>query len=664
MNNIKIHLTVFLATLLIPLFQSCNFLDTDDYFFNESLQVDSIFSNKRNLEKYVWGTAAHFPEEGNIFGDNYTPGPMATDEGFTLVNTGEFRGMAFVLGEVNATNLYGMDIWGGMYVIIRKANTILARIDEAYDLTTTDKRLILGYVYFMRAYAYYHLLMQYGPFIILGDNILENNEAAEYYNTFRATYDECVEYICQELEKAAQYLPSEVAVNFFGRPTKGAAYGLIARVRLQAASPLFNGQSAARVYFGNWTRKTDGKHYISQTYDEKKWAEAAFAAKRIMDMGIYSLHTVEKQSDTPALPANVSSAPFPNGAGNIDPFRSYSYMFNGESLSSQNKEFVWGRMSGDVLRYTQHSFPVANMGGWNCLGVTQKVVDAYYMADGHDRLNSSDEYPYSEDGFVGGADKAFSGYILKGSVHKMYANREMRFYASIGFSECLWTANSTSEATRKNLVVTYYYDGLGGKTNTRTYPDNYPITGYVLRKYIHEDDAWTGTGASRLNKPFPIIRYAEILLSYAEALNNLTTTHTITDPIGGEQYTFTRNVEEIRSAFNQVRYRAGLPGLTDAELASPETIQELIERERMIEFLFENRRYYDVRRWGIYEDTEKELMLGMDTEALKSEFYNRVPLNHSKARNRIVDKRLIFMPIALDEIRKVPDMDQNPGWED
>jgi hypothetical protein len=212
-------------------------------------------------------------------------------------------------------------------------------------------------------------------------------------------------------------------------------------------------------------------------------------------------------------------------------------------------------------------------------------------------------------------------------------------------------------------VVTYEFSGNGGKSAVTTDPDAYPITGYVLRKYIHPDDAWAGTGATRLEKPFPIIRYAEILLSYVEALNNLTTSYTLTGEDGNQQ-TFSRNVDEIKFYFNQVRYRAGLPGLTDAEASDPATVQELIERERMIEFLHENRRYFDVRRWGIYEDTENELMMGMDTEADGDAFYNRVPLNHSKARNRIVDKKLVFMPIMLNELRKAPALDQNPGWSD
>lgn len=656
MKNLIISLIT--SIVLILQFNACNFLSVDDYF-NETLKLDSVFHNKRNFEKYLWGTANYFEDEGNIFGNTSVPGITASDEAFSLGSA--YNGLNLVLGEVSSTNLQGMDIWGQMYKIVRKSNTMLARINEVTDMTTTDRRDLLGYIYFMRAYAYYNLLMQYGPVVILGDDVLESNESIEYYARARSTYDECVEYICQDLEKAAEYMPSIIPINVFGRPTKGAALGLIARLRLQHASPLFNGGNAARTYFGSWKRSSDGVYYISQTYDENRWAVAAMAAKRIMDSGVYTLHTVEKTGSTPPLPDNVSKADFPDGAGNIDPFHSYKDMFSGEALSARNSEFLWGRISGNVKSFTRRSFPVTFFRGDNNLSIPQKIIDAYYMADGRDIRNSSADYPYSETGYLTGADRKFSEYTLKGNVHKMYANREMRFYANIGFSGCLWTANSTSESAYKNQVIHYNFNGTGGKAAVTNDANAYPITGYVLTKYIHPDDAWAGNGATVLDKPFPTIRYAEILLSYAEALNNLTTSHTVTGADGMSQ-TFTRDTEEIRRAFDQVRFRAGLPGLTDEELSDPATIQSLIERERMIEFLCENRRFYDVRRWGIYEDVENELMMGMDTDADGDDYYTRVPLNHSKARNRIVDKKFVFLPISQTELRKTAILDQNPGW--
>jgi hypothetical protein len=630
-------------------------------YFNDTLKYDSIFHNKRNLERYLWFVATWFSDEGNL---KTEPGAFACDEGFSL--TDDFLGMQHVLGNVSPSNITDMSKWAGMYIIIRKANTILANMDQAVDLTTLDRMELQGYTYFMRAYAYYHLLMLYGPVVILGDDVMETNAEVEYYDKPRETFDNSVDYVCAEFERAAAYMPATVPVSFFGRPTKGAALGLAARLRLIQASPLWNGGEAARKTFGTWKRSSDNEYYVSQTSEERKWAVAAAACKRIIDMNLYSLHTAPKLPTTYPLPANVSNLPFPDGAGDIDPFMSYSDMFTGETLPTKNPEYLWGRLSDATNTYTRHAFPIINMGGLNCLGVTQKVVDAYRMADGGTIDDFSAEYPYSTTGFMGGSDRTFSGYRLRSTVSNMYVNREMRFYASIGFSECFWPCNSTTVSTKKNQTVTYYSDGNAGRQATNNNPNNYPVTGYVLKKFIHVDDAWEGDLAKRTSKPYPIIRYAEILLSYVEALNNLNGAHTVKYGENDSQsYTLTRDVNEMRKYFNMVRFRAGLPGLTDAELSSASTMQALIERERMVELLFENRRFYDVRRWGKYESTENEPVMGMDVESTRANgYYSVVPVNHSRARSRVVDRKLVLFPIELSEVRKAPSLDQNPGYQD
>lgn len=210
-----------------------------------------------------------------------------------------------------------------------------------------------------------------------------------------------------------------------------------------------------------------------------------------------------------------------------------------------------------------------------------------------------------------------------------------------------------------NLTVEYHYDSPNGRSNPNAIVNHTP-TGYVIKKYIHPVDAVSGTNSRVMDKTFPIIRYAEILLSYAEALNNLTTMHTVS--LGEQTYTLNRDKEEIAKAFNQVRYRAGLPGLTNAELDNVDEIQSLIERENMIEFLFENRRFYDVRRWGIYEQVESVPVQGMNVDAGKSGYFQRVTPNSFRVGSRVVDKKMVFLPISQDEIRRLPLMDQNPGW--
>lgn len=659
--------TVFSLSILF-LSPSCkDYLGIDNYFSDE-LKLDSVFAETRYLKAYMWGTAGMFPDEGNFLINNYTPGPLATDEAFTsFLTSSGYLGMRYVLGEITADNMYNLGYWWGQYYrIIRKCNTIFARIDETKDLTTKDRFEILAYTRFMRAYAYYNILVDFGPPILLDDEIMPNNDPLEAYNRPRSTYDEAVEYIITEFEEAAKYLSSTVPLSEFGRPTKGAAYGLIARIRLLHASPLYNGGDVAHRAFGSWQRTTDNAYYVSQTYDEKRWALAAAAAKRLIDGDIagappYKLYTVEADSETPPLPEGVTSDPdyykaWPEGAAGIDHFKSYSDMFTGEAVIPTNPEYVWSRRSGAIIENTRMSFP-EKYGGWNGMCITQKIVDAYAMYDGRSINNSSEVYPYSETGFTNTA-KTFSGYRLNADVSNMYANREMRFYACVGFSGNFWPMLSSTSSGQYNQTINYYYDSPNGKGGIDS-PVDFPITGYVIKKFIHNTDAWSGDNSRRMEKAFPIIRYADILLSYAEALNNLTGSHTV--ELGEKTYTVSRDMEEIKKAYNLIRHRAGLPGMNGTEDAG--TVQELIERERMIEFLFENRRYYDVRRWGIYEQTESESIKGMNVEGTKDVFFSKVIPNTSRIGSRVVNKRLILTPIPLSEVRLVPLLDQNPGWE-
>ena len=131
----------------------------------------------------------------------------------------------------------------------------------------------------------------------------------------------------------------------------------------------------------------------------------------------------------------------------------------------------------------------------------------------------------------------------------------------------------------------------------------------------------------------------------------------------GQSISFSRDKAEIKWAFNQIRHRAGLPGLTDDELSDATVVQKLIEQERMVEFMHENRRYYDVRRWGIYEETEREPIMGMNTDASdKDAYYQRTMPGSAAIHGRLVDRKLMFVPIPRSELRRLPSLDQNPGW--
>ena len=218
------------STLLLS---SCNFLDVDPYF-EATFKEDSIFHSKKNAEGYLWNTPKGFPDAGAIWGNSWNPGESASDEITLKYQTNEFWGLQFSVGTINSRNLPIQNQWYDMYVIVARCNKMLKEVYNVPDMNEMDRRRYIGYVHFMRGYAYYHLLMNWGPLIIVGDEELSTSEPAEYYNRERATYDESVDYICDEFRLATQgiYSADEQSVNYYQRPTKGAAMALIARLRL------------------------------------------------------------------------------------------------------------------------------------------------------------------------------------------------------------------------------------------------------------------------------------------------------------------------------------------------------------------------------------------------------------------------------------------------
>lgn len=662
MTKISFNFSLILTAVFI--FISCDYLDVNEYF-EDTFKADSIFSSEAHVRQYFNAAVNIMPEEARLYEGGLIPGVTGSDE---AVSTGNvwggmawilFRGTDLTTDKITAAG-GEFNIWAACYKVIRKCNVIFSRLDEV-PMSSFKKTEFRSEVKFLRAYAYYWLFRNYGPLLLLGDEILEVNGKPSIYLRNRSTFDETVNYICDELEAAAKDLPVKNSSDMTYAPTKGAALALVARIRLQAASPLFNGGGSARKYYGNFKRSSDGVHYISQEYDERKWAVAADACKKVIDLGLYDLYTVNDDGvyASKFLPADVKN--YPEGPGGIDPYRSYSDQFNGEAVAYTNPELIWGT-NQSVDGFSSNSFPLG-YGGNGCVSIPQQMVDMFYMVDGRDVRNASTQYPYENRPYdkncIVTQDKVISPgfYTLKSGTFKAYDNREPRFYAIIAFSHTLWPMSSTSDASKKNIVADYYKGGNSGKAQA-TFQNVYYLTGYTCKKYVHPHDARTGEGALLVPKVFPIIRYAEILLSYAEALNNLTTSY----QVNGQNYS--RDEKEIAAAFNKIRYRAGLPGLTEDELHSARKIQELLVRERCIEFFHEGLRFYDVRRWGIVEDLERQPLTGCNANATEwNGFYAPTIIQYSTIRERVFKPKMILLPIPLSEIRKVPTIDQNIGWE-
>lgn len=647
-NRIMLLLGTFI--LCTMQFSCADFLDVDDYFRNTT-QLDSIFQRKELVDQYIRGAASYLPNEGNLWTNAPNPFQGASDENFTSFNDGRHAAIKLLLDEITAFN-NEFNNYANYYTGIRKASIVLQRINEVQDISDLDRRDFMGRCYFLRGYYYYQLLLQYGPVPIMSDQAIAVDASVEEMSKERGTYDECIEHICENMKMASDLLYSERASDEISIPTKGAALAVISRVRLYSASPWFNGGSGG--LYADWKRKSDGAHFISQNVDNEKWGKAAVAAKRIIDLGLYELYISPRKSDTKALPEVVMNTfnTRPIGQFNpgvIDPFRSYSEVFSGDVSVSMNDEIIYSCRPTQSGKDSPAGIAMpALMGGMNGLNLTQDVADAFYMEDG-----ASYSQPDAAHEAIGVA-KSFSGYTLSGNAARMHNNREMRFYVTIGFNHCIWpNASYTGSSNLKNLEVQYYADGNAGPP--ANFAVDYNHSGYTLKKYVNAEDIITN-GSIR-PKSFPIFRYAEILLNYAEALNELEGSYSE----DGIQVTG-RDENEILDAFNQIRYRAGLPGLTT--LPGQTQMRDLIKKERRIEFVCEGHRYHDLRRWGDAYAAYNRPVLGMNIKARRAErqaFYTITTLTDDKAR-RYFDYKNYFYPIPKTALDKNDKLVQNPGW--
>src|SRR5690606_18557093 len=166
-------------------------------------------------------------------------------------------------------------------------------------------------------------------------------------------------------------------------------------------------------------------------------------------------------------------------------------------------------------------------------------------------------------------------------------------------------------------------------------------TGYYTYKMLNRDVVanWFNTVTLRC---FPIIRYAEILLNYAEARN---------ERLAAPDQAVYQAVEAIRERAGLSPYQLAA-GLTQAEM------RDVIRNERRKELAFEGHRFFDVRRWQIAEVVENSQLHGTEpVRTAAGTTYNTI-----NVRKRVFDERMYRWPIPQSEVAKSVELFQNPGY--
>ncbi|MGV3556641.1 RagB/SusD family nutrient uptake outer membrane protein [Larkinella arboricola] len=277
-------------------------------------------------------------------------------------------------------------------------------------------------------------------------------------------------------------------------------------------------------------------------------------------------------------------------------------------LTPFNSEVIWSRQFRNNLRVEHsidlHFYPNGS-GGYGQVNPLHNLVDAFEMKSG--------KLPAEDPSY---------------NPQNPYANRDPRFYDCILYDGAKW---------QDRELGSYLPGGPDSSEGAEGW--NASFTSYSVRKFI--DESVRRPSATNLgNTPWIFIRYAEVLLNYAEALYQL----------GDET--------KARELVNQIRSRESvkMPPITESGPA----LLKRIQHERQIELVFEEHRFFDVRRWKIALQT--------DNEDAKKMVITRNPATGQKTykvevfQARAFQERNYLVPIPQTEIERNAQLQQNPGY--
>ena len=620
-------------TLLIALLcfvSSCDYLGVSDQLAGGLQNTEQVFDNVSYTKRWYANVFAGIPDYSGINSVNVgafkNPWTGMCDE---LV-VGYGNSSKYNNSDRNAANM-GFHRYGDCYKYIRQANIFLQKAHPIMTTGTQGDQLLedeltqmKANVRFMRAFYHYLLFEQYGPIILVKDKIYN---ATEDQDVPRNTVDEVIEYIDSELTAVASELTQEPIFedkDYRAWPTKGVALAVRAKLWLYAASPLLNGGYREALSVTN----PDGTRLFPD-YDAGKWEKALAACKDFIDYaeaGRYELYKEYKDD---------------NGAV-IDPDKSVYNLFQKYTheiiWATANND--WGGMNGDA--FDRRIAPRCEKNGLGSTGVTQELVDAFYMKDGFPVSATAyltQSTLYQEEGYGTYKDQNdnFSKKYTNVTVSNRYLNREPRFYNTVFFNGRQWPVSC-------NQVLFYNGGNSGVQEGQAT------LTGYMLFKRFNRSVSLTNPGVASQFRPSIIFRLADFYLMYAEAANEV-------NP----------NDARVLKYLNLVRERAGLPDietLNPAIRGNQELQRAAIQRERQIELATEGQRYFDVRRWMIAdkngEGRQNGYVHGMNVrgESNDKEDFNRIV----EASQIVFNRKMYLYPMPDSEMRKTKNLVQNPGW--
>lgn len=333
-----------------------------------------------------------------------------------------------------------------------------------------------------------------------------------------------------------------------------------------------------------------------------RYAIAEKAAKAVMDLGVYQLYST----------------------GN--PETDYQELFTraGKLSGGRNKETIFARLHlTDVIMHNL-SREIQVPDQFARFVPTRSLVESYLCADGL----PIDKSPLYKDA----------------SYEDIFKNRDPRMTQTILVPGDKWGGRYDGRPIAQNsdptvfMVPKFSQDGRGSVTTT----------GYYYKKYVEPTAV---PNYNRDDNDIHLIRYAEVLLTYAEAKF--------------EQGTLTQSDLDI--SINLLRQRVGMVPMNLSFMASHNLdVRTEIQRERRVELVLEGQRYFDVRRW------KRGDLLAKDIEGVKASWFPQLSsANFRKTTdghlqvqwNRMFETPKNYLwPVPQTQLERNPNLGQNEGW--
>lgn len=607
----------------MQLLTSCvDYLDKEP---DTELTLPMVFEDKTRIEGWLANVYSHVPDPywgyARKLGWDILSDDMTASERW---RQWDWKVIPMLLGEWTPSTDWDGNYWARLPQLIREANIFIENVHPLPEqgISATEVTYMKAEMRFMIAYYYYLLSNTYGPVPFKPNYIAPTDFNLADLMEGQRPYYEVVDWVDKELKEVAEILPAKYTeARKYGRATSIMCLAVRARMLLFAASPLVNGNPD----YANHKNK-DGENLFSTTADKTKWAYAAQACKELIDAAEAAGHKLytEKNED-----------------GTIDPFMSYQNLFL-TRYDEGNTEILFARPGGlEYGEYEKHATPAAS-GGSGGLGVTQSLVDAFFMENGLP-INDVDS-KYEETGFSNSDEtrdntvwdtEVNGGAITKSGTYNMYCHREPRFYITVSYNNSYFTQE-------KRLFN--FFNGKKDNPHTHDAPQN----GYLIRKKISPDlNVKQGTYKYR---PGIVYRLGEAYLNYAEALNE-------SDP-GNRDILFYLNKIRERAGIRQYTTDATDENFIHVDLNDQAEMRKLIRAERRVELSCEGIRYDDLRRWKEAENVLNGDFYGMNFSGKdESSFYVRTPY-----LKRVYKKAYYWFPIHQSEIDKNDKLVQSPYW--